>query len=311
MIERILYFCLLIPFSYLPLSIIYLFSSFLNFILINIFTYRKDIASKNIDLAFANISQAEKKALLKSFYMHLCDILGEGIKNMSISKKQLQKKMVIENAELFNQYYKENKSLILMSSHCNNWEYLISILNIAMPHQAVGIGKPLSKKFLDQKLNSRRERFGIKVIHAKNYKTEIPLLLKGPKPIVVLVLADQSPTIDKAFWTTFLGKDTSFSFGGELLAHQYNMPVVYLKTIKTTRGVYRVIPQVISNQPQEESYGKITTEYVALLEKNILDQPANWLWTHRRWKHGVPDNLPEIKKNHKELFEVRFNKKSD
>jgi len=35
----------------------------------------------------------------------------------------------------------------------------------------------------------------------------------------------------------------------------------------------------------------ILKKQIGILEKNIQQQPHNWLWSHRRWKHKMPVNL--------------------
>ena len=42
------------------------------------------------------------------------------------------------------------------------------------------------------------------------------------------------------------------------------------------------------------------------LEKAIIGRPEFWLWSHKRWKKGVPENLTEIKENHKQRFLEKF-----
>nr|MBX2842788.1 lipid A biosynthesis acyltransferase [Flammeovirgaceae bacterium] len=36
--------------------------------------------------------------------------------------------------------------------------------------------------------------------------------------------------------------------------------------------------------------GEITEQHVRLLEKEILNKPEHWLWSHKRWKHKRPEN---------------------
>ena len=50
----------------------------------------------------------------------------------------------------------------------------------------------------------------------------------------------------------------------------------------------------------------ITKTYIHLLEKQIKEKPEDWLWTHKRWKHRIPNNLEEIKKEHENYFYSRF-----
>jgi len=42
---------------------------------------------------------------------------------------------------------------------------------------------------------------------------------------------------------------------------------------------------MVNNNPTKTQEGEITQQHFALLEKNILNKPGDWLWSHRRWKH--------------------------
>jgi len=50
-------------------------------------------------------------------------------------------------------------------------------------------------------------------------------------------------------------------------------------------GKYTISFKVLSENPNENSSGEITTKYFKLLEKQIKLQPERWLWSHRRWRH--------------------------
>jgi KDO2-lipid IV(A) lauroyltransferase len=63
----------------------------------------------------------------------------------------------------------------------------------------------------------------------------------------------------------------------------------------------------VAENPKTFSWGQITEAHTKLLEKEINNQPANWLWSHKRWKRGVPENLIKLKQEQHEKFNKRFN----
>jgi Kdo2-lipid IVA lauroyltransferase/acyltransferase len=304
-LAKIFYYILVYPVSLLPLWVLYKISDFMALLFIYFMPYRKKVVLENIQRSFPNNSKLENRILQRKFYKHFCDILIEGIKNLSISKKELSKRMNIKNPELISELFQLNKSVLLVSGHFNNWEWLITSQNFLLPHQAVGIGMPLTSKFWDQKLNERRARFGMKIIHSKLvkefYKQEFE------KPIATLILSDQSPgDSNKAYWMKFLNQETGVLFGCELLAHQHNHAVVFFKTNKIKRGYYEVTFQLITKNPKNEPWGTITEKHTNLLEKAILEQPECWMWSHKRWKRIIPENLEELKTIQKSQFEQKF-----
>lgn len=304
-LSKLLYHLIIFPLSLLPLRVLYLFSSFLAFIFCYIFPYRKKVIIGNLSRSFPDKSAAEIKALSKKFYRHFCDILIEGVKNLSISEKELRQRMKVKNPELIQALFDKNQSVLLVSGHYNNWEWLITAQNFLLPHQAVGIGMPLTSKFWDKKLNERRARFGMKIIHSKMVKEFYTQSFE--KPIATLILSDQSPgDSHKAYWMEFLHQQTAVLFGCELLAHQHNQAVVFFHTKKIKRGYYELVFELITDQPSQESWGAITEKHTYLLEQVILAQAECWIWSHKRWKRRVPDNLEALKAEQKQNFERKF-----
>ena len=305
MFSAILYYILIFPISRLPLWLIYLIADVFYFVLRTVFPYRKKVIIQNLQRSFPDKKPKEIDILLHKFYRHLADLLAEGIKNMSISQKELSKRLVVENPDILNQLYKKGKSVILVAGHYNNWEWMITSQNQLFPHQAIGIGKPLSNGFWDKKLNQLRGRYGMIIAHAKNFK-EI-LETQKTHPVSVLVLTDQSPADSrKSYWMSFLHQPTPVLFGAEMMAFTYDFPVVYYTMKKVKRGYYRVTLQTITEYPKTTSWGEITEAHTRLLENDILNAPEYWLWSHKRWKRAVPEDLEALKKQQKTDFEQKF-----
>ena len=293
----------------MPMWYIYLITDFFYLIIYYIKPYRKQVVLQNIARSFPEKSVEEHKAIAKKFYGFFTDLLAESTKNLSISRERMEKRLRVRNPEIMQELFDKGKSVIFMSSHFNNWEPLITAQNVLFPHQAFGIGTPLSSKFWDKKINDRRERFGMIVTNAENYKDE--LAHYKDMPSATLVLADQSPGKDEnCYWTSFLNQETAFFFGAEVMANQMDMAVVYGSIYKVKRGYYEIELKLITEDPKATEYGEITEGYIRILEEDIRKHPEAWLWSHKRWKKQVPSNLDEIKREHKKRFENRFRKEN-
>lgn len=302
---KIAYYVFVYPLSLLPLSILYRFSDLLYLIFITIIPYRKKVIETNLKNSFPEKSEGEIKKLRRAFYRHFCDLLIEGIKNLTISRTELEKRLVIENSEIMNELFDRNKSVLLLGGHFANWEWLITSQNLLFPHQAYGIGKKLTSKFWDKKVNEQRERFGMRVINNKNYKEILDANKNECKAI--LVLTDQSPGSSiRSFWTQFLNQKTAVLFGAEMLAHELDYALVYFRMTKIQRGYYSIKLEVITDQPRTMQWGKITETHVRMLEEEIKLHPELWLWSHKRWKREIPEDLDSLKKEQHEKFNKRF-----
>ena len=305
--SSIAYYLFVLPLSKLPLWFTYRFSDLFYLLLITLFPYRKKVIEGNIQRSFPNLSKQEQRKIKRSFYRHFADMLLEGVKNLGISKKELQKRFRIENPELMERLFQEQKSVLLVSAHYMNWEWMITGQNIFFPHQAVGIGMPLTSGFWDKKINTLRSRFGMHVIHAKIVKETFNQYQTNNIPTATLVLSDQSPADSlKCYWMMFLNQQTGVLFGAEQLANTYDQAVVFYLPKKVNRGYYSVELQLITENPRMLEWGEITEAHTKRLEQRILEEPGPWLWSHKRWKRTVPTDIPALRKMQKEKFEETF-----
>ncbi len=247
------------------------------------FGYRKKVVFQNLRNSFPDKSEQEIKHIARKFYRHLNDLIIEGVKNFSISEKSACKRMKVLNPELLNAFADKNQSVILVGGHYNNWELLAIALDSQVKHQTVGLFTKLTNAFFNKVVLSSRSKYGIQMIptkQASRFFTE-----DSSNNTATLFGADQSPTYSKnVIWTTFLNQETAVAFGTERYAKQYDYPVIYGKIEKVKRGHYTFEMEVITDQPNSLDYGAISIEHTQRLEKQILREPAYWLWTHKRWK---------------------------
>ncbi|MDR0801790.1 lysophospholipid acyltransferase family protein [Fluviicola sp.] len=305
--SRVVYYLFVLPLSRFPLWLTYRFSDFFFLLLITVFPYRKKVIEENIARSFPQLSRSEQRKIKRSFYRHFADMLLEGVKNLGISEKELRKRFVIRNPELMEALYEQQKSVLLVSAHYMNWEWMITGQDLFFPHQAVGIGMPLTSGYWDKKINTLRSRFGMHVIHAKIVRETFNAYVKKGIPTATLVLSDQSPADSmKSYWTTFLNQPTGVLFGAEQLANTYDQAVVFYLPKKIRRGYYEVELQLLSDEPCMLAWGEITEAHTRLLEKRIISDPGPWLWSHKRWKRTVPDDIPKLKKEQREKFNRLF-----
>lgn len=305
MLSWLLYHIILRPISWLPLWLIYIIFKPIHWVVYYILGYRKEVVIGNLKRSFPNKSESELRQITKTFFKHLTNVLAESIKNLTISEKKLRQRITVENPEIINSIFNNNQSVIILSNHFQNWEFLITAQNLLFKHKAIGIGTPLTNKYLNKKINDQRARFGMVITNNEQYK--LTLKQNSSSPTATLILGDQSPSkAENAYWTTFLNQTTSFFYGAEIMANQLNAAVVYCSIKQVKKGYYTIHLIEITQDPKTLGYGAILSKYVSLLENDIQKSPAYWLWSHKRWKISVPENLEELKRKHKERFEEKF-----
>lgn len=249
--------------------------------------YRKEVVLKNIQNSFPEKSAAQHEKIQKQFFRHLCDLIVESIKAFTISNKEVQKRVKCLNPELIDAYADNNQSVVIAGGHYNNWEIFAVAVDKIIKHKTIGIYKPLTNTFFDNKMRTTRSRYGLLMI--PTYEVKQYLEKFKDTPTATIFGFDQSPSnIKKAHWMKFLNQDTAVLFGTELMSKKYDYPVLYGRINKVKRGYYTFEFFKVTDTPQETNHGEITETITQLLEKDIIHDPQYWLWSHKRWKHTKP-----------------------
>lgn len=284
---RILYYLLLKPISLLPYFLLYRVSDFVYLLFRTVFPYRKKVALANIQQSFPEKSAGEHKAILHRFYRHLGDIFVESFKNFSISKRQVYERMPGHNTELLDQLAKEGYGIVICGGHYNNWELYAMAAADHFSGRTMAIYKRIANPWFDAKMRETRGKYGLELVptrEASEWMRE-----NTHQPVASIYAIDQSPADPKkAHWMTFLGQPTAVYYGAERHARQYGMAVVYGHIRKHSRGKYSVSYELITKSVEDLPNGALVERVNQVLEKDILEAPEYWLWTHKRWKHKAP-----------------------
>ena len=132
-----------------------------------------------------------------------------------------------------------------------------------------------------------RSRFGARLIPAKGLLADF--LSRRAIVRAVAMNADQAPvSTDKRYWTQFLGQDTAFYIGAEQIARATRLPIMYLVMRRVKRGHYEVEIRPLWDGREALAPNAITERYARACESDVLKQPADWLWSYRRWRLKKP-----------------------
>jgi KDO2-lipid IV(A) lauroyltransferase len=270
--------------SLLPLSILYVFASVLYGFLFYIAKYRRQVVRTNLELSFPEKSAAEINKIEKQYYQYLAALIFEVIKMSTISKSELNKRYVFNNIDRINAYFERGESVLACSAHYGNWEWGTLAIGLHIKANNYAIYKPLSNSVFDQWFRRIRTRFGNQLIAMR--QTYRAVTESKNSPSLFLFGNDQAPPKEEShYWMTFLNQHTSVQLGIEKIAKKTNRPVFYLKLKVVKKGYYEIDCVPICLDPENTNGHEITDLHVRLLEDLIREEPAYWLWSHRRWKH--------------------------
>jgi KDO2-lipid IV(A) lauroyltransferase len=277
----------------LPERMLYLLSDLLYLLMYHVVGYRKKVVHGNIKQAFPEYESASVRRVAKKFYHHLSDLMLEQAVFHFYSEKKALRRISYKNPEVLDALYAKGKMVMAVLGHYGNWEYL-STLGLVIHHPVVAIYKPLRNKYFDRMVQKNRKAFGVIPVPMKRIGRKLLEYQKNSGPVLTLFLGDQRPRYHQIqYWTKFMGLDTPMFLGTEKLAHKLDAAVVFLKIRKLHRGRYEVEVQQICESPLGMKPYEITERHVAILEELIREEPAYWLWSHRRWKHSYEEFLKE------------------
>ncbi len=280
--ERLLY-ALLYGFSLLPMRMLYLMSNALAFVAFSGIGYRKKIVMGNLSVAFPEKTNKERIAIAKEFYLNFCDALMESIKLISADNRLIDKMFVADPA-VVKVFESTSKNIQIHAMHNFSWE----IVNLGVAREMklpfIGVYQPITNQFFNELFKKIRSRNGTILIPANDFKNNF--LPHSDKQYAIALVADQNPgNPAKAWWVNFFGKPAPFVMGPENAARQRDTAVLFANFYKVKRGLYSFSVEKFTDRPADYAPGELTLHYIKYIEDKTKERPANYLWSHRRWKH--------------------------
>jgi KDO2-lipid IV(A) lauroyltransferase len=197
-------------------------------------------------------------------------------------KEEFLKRAKFNNLETLNQY--KGGPVMFMTSHQFNWEWMQLSACLQFPFEIDYVYQKLQDPKFEVFMKSIREKFGAHGVEKTNAAREIYRRSKEGRGFAMV--ADQIPwKHSKKYWTTFLGQESAFYIGTDMLAKLTQCPVLFFAFKKVRRGHYEVDIKTVSLPPHDRKSSEIIDNYVKATEELIRDQPESYLWSHNRWKY--------------------------
>jgi len=273
--------------TWLPLRVLYIISDIFFPVVYYIVGYRKNVVRLNLTRSFPDKTVKERRTIERRYYHFLCDLIVETIHEMHISEKDILRRMTFGNLQDIVEQNALNKSVMIMTAHYGNWEWLLAF-SLYLPEKQPSnpIYKRLRNERFDKLFHQLRSRYGAKLIEKKDLLRVMFKLQKEKQVANFWMISDQTPNGKNLhYWTTFLNQDTATVTGTEQLARKFDYPVFYAEINRVKRGYYHCEFIPITLEPTKTAEFEISEQYMRLLEKSIEAHPEFWLWSHRRWKY--------------------------
>jgi KDO2-lipid IV(A) lauroyltransferase len=273
--------------SRLPLWALYAVSTMLYVLAYYVVRHRHGVIRSQIAQVFPDLSTVERTQIHKRFLKNFCDVFVEVLKSLSMSPAEMTARVRVLNLGVVREYLDAGKSIMLVTSHLCNWEWLLQGVAVQLGYPLDAAYKPLHDQWAERLMLRVRSRFGARLVPAKELLADV---LRRRGIVRALAMnADQAPvSTDKRYWTTFLGQDTAFYIGAEQIARATRLPMVYVLMRRVRRGYYEAELRPLWDGREILEPNAITERYARACEIDVLKAPADWLWSYRRWRLQKP-----------------------
>ena len=256
-------------------------SSYITRVLGPIFRSNK-ISYSNINQALPNFNDNQKINILKKMWINYGAILAEYmfVKNFRVDLKY-QKKVKIVNKEILEKIIQNNKPVIFISGHFNNFELMAMEIEKSGVNLAA-IYRPLNNKFLNPTMEKIRKKYICKHQIKKGISGTKELLQCFKQNISIALMIDQR--VSEGIMCKFFNKEALTTTIPAQFVKKFNTEIipVYIERFEENNFTIEFSqPLKFSNH---ESIHDITLKLNNILEKMILRNPEQWIWTHNRWK---------------------------
>ena len=238
----------------------------------------KQIINKNILKAFPNLSNTEINKISKTMWENYGRILSE---YMFMNDFRLKNKIEVRGQEILDKIKRDNERVIFISGHFNNFELM------AMHIEKSGIDlaaiyRPLNNKFLNYFMEKIRKKYICKNQIKKGSSGTRQLLSLFKKGYSIALMIDQR--VSEGIKSNFFKHDAFTTTIPAQFVKKFKCKVVpiYIERIESTKFRLTVDPPI--NFSKDEKIDTITLMLNSLLEKMILKNPGQWIWSHNRWK---------------------------
>jgi KDO2-lipid IV(A) lauroyltransferase len=272
----------------IPLALLYPVAWFAYVVAFHLLRWRREYTDRDLENAFPELDAARRAALLRRSYRNAADTVVEAFWGFGASADALKARVTIENPEVFDQCAAGGHSIVLLTAHYANWEWLLLATGayFGLPIDVVYQRQRVSA--METFLHGARSRFGSSLIPREEFIYQ--LMARAGQPRAYALLADQTPRPEHPkVWTRFLHQDTAFFTGAGKIARFLDAQVVYVAMRRVARGRYTVQLHVLAQPPYADGEDAMIVErYAAALERQIRASPADFLWLIKKWKYPKP-----------------------
>jgi KDO2-lipid IV(A) lauroyltransferase len=241
----------------------------------------KNLIKSNILKALPYLNQSEIEKISREMWGNYGRILAEYVFIKDFRGPKFDNKIKIKGQNVLEKIKKDNDPVIFVSGHFNNFELMAlhiekSGINLA------AIYRPLNNKFLNFIMERVRKKYVCKNQIKKGISGTRKLLRFFKKKTSIALMIDQR--VSQGIKSKFFNDECFTTTIPAQFVKKFKCKIVpiYIERIHGTN--FQIVIHEPINFSDNETIESITANLNNLLEKMILKNPEQWIWSHNRWK---------------------------
>jgi KDO2-lipid IV(A) lauroyltransferase len=244
----------------------------------------RKVTLENLTAAMPHRSEAERRTIARSVFMHFGRVLLELLKFGSLDPRAMIRATEVEGGEHAQHAYAQGRGVIFFTGHFGFWEVIG--LSQALRLEPIDVlARPLDNPYLNDLLEKTRCATGNGVIYRRGAIRRVLRVLEGGHGIGVLI--DQHVHGPDSVTVDFFGRPAGTTNAIAAVALRTGSPVVPVFALPAEGGGYRIIYEHAVEPPQSDAPDPVrefTQRCTDVLEMYVRRHPELWLWMHRRWR---------------------------
>ena len=241
----------------------------------------KEIINNNIKRAFPDLNSKEINKIKSSMWNNYGRVFAEYIYMKNFRHGNLSKNISIEGEDILTNIKKQNQKVIFISGHFSNFELMAMQID-KLDLKIGAIYRPLNNIFLNKIMERIRKKYICKNQIKKGIGGLKELIKLNNEGYSTALMIDQR--VSQGIKSNFFNEEAFTTTVPAQLVKKFNIPVVPIfieryEGIKFKMKVFKPVHFSV-----EDTIENITADLNKILEKMILDNPNNWIWSHNRWK---------------------------
>src|SRR5215475_16020188 len=246
----------------------------------------RQVGMRNLEMAFPEKSEAERKRILRREFTSLGRQLSELCQFPRYTPENVEEVVVYDGLENYERAYARGKGVLFLTAHFGGWE-LSAFAHSLHGHWLHVVMRPMDNPYLDRLLQSYRTMHGNKVVPKDDFVRGLLAAMRAGETVGILM--DTNMTPPQGVFVDFFGIPACTASGMARVALRSGAAVVPAFTIwdkKLHKYRVRFDPalQLASSGDDDADAISNTALFNRVIQEYVTRYPEQWLWVHRRWK---------------------------